>query len=168
MTREEIHLQNILSIEETAARLLLETGDIGKITVSGLCKEAGVSRQTFYKNYDGIEDVLRRYVRKDFQEIFECFSHWFHNDKTKEAMADLLRAFKERKDLYTILFLRNDSMILHQFESFVDEMDIPDVHLNTFEKDYFTGAFFEVIKQWILRDCKDPVEEIAAFLEGRV
>ena len=31
-----------------------------KITVTGLVQEAGVSRNSFYRNYPGIEDIIRR------------------------------------------------------------------------------------------------------------
>ena len=167
-TNEEIHRQNLLSIEDSAIALLLETGDIAAITVSELCRRAGVSRQTFYKNYAGVEDAVRLYIRKDFEDIFRSFSHWFSDGRTRDALTELLQAFYERRDLYQILYLHNDSLILHQFESFIDENNLSHFRLDDLEKDYFTGAFFEVIKQWILRDCKETVEEIAVFLEKKL
>lgn len=39
-------------------RLLAEKGDLSKVTVSGLAKEADIDRKTFYLHYSSIDDLL--------------------------------------------------------------------------------------------------------------
>ena len=41
---------------------MLREGDWRGITVSALCERAEVSRNSFYRNYSGKEDILRGYI----------------------------------------------------------------------------------------------------------
>ncbi|CAL8900160.1 TetR/AcrR family transcriptional regulator [Kocuria varians] len=44
---------------------LLDTQDVRSLTVSQLCKEAGVSRASFYQHYTGLDDVYADIVRQE-------------------------------------------------------------------------------------------------------
>ena len=43
---------------------LMKTTEIKKIKISDVVKKAGVSRTTFYKHYNTIEDVLYDYINE--------------------------------------------------------------------------------------------------------
>ena len=53
----------------TAVLELLETKPLGEITVSDVQRRSTVSRSTFYRNFDSLEDVLALLCDRGFDEI---------------------------------------------------------------------------------------------------
>jgi AcrR family transcriptional regulator len=54
----------------------LDQEPFGQVTIKQLCLESGVSRQTFYRNYESLEEVMSRYLEKvwlDFSRSY-CVS----------------------------------------------------------------------------------------------
>lgn len=52
---------------------LMEIVEYDKISVSGLCRRAGLDRRTFYRNFDSKNDVLEQYIRLLGEEYMEAF-----------------------------------------------------------------------------------------------
>ena len=46
--------------------LLMERKPFASVTISELCRDAGVSRPTFYSLFDSMEDVVRYILRSDY------------------------------------------------------------------------------------------------------
>ena len=46
---------------------LMKSKDFNDITVSMLVKTAGVSRNSFYRNYQSMEDIIRQYLIDEVQ-----------------------------------------------------------------------------------------------------
>lgn len=53
----------------TAVLELLETKPLGEITISDVQRRSTVSRSTFYRNFDSLEDVLALLCDRGFDEI---------------------------------------------------------------------------------------------------
>lgn len=77
---------------EEALLQLMEKKEFATITVTDICEKAGISRLTFYRNFEVKEDILRFHFDKVFQEyigkfdegitnieeaITSCFDVWF-------------------------------------------------------------------------------------------
>lgn len=78
-----------------ALLVLMEKQEFSKITITELCKKAGVTRLTFYRHFESKEDVLQDYFYKIFQIFFQecvlnsnysfietlsrCFDYWQEN-----------------------------------------------------------------------------------------
>ena len=60
------HQLVIASLTE-ALLILMENKKLSDISVSELCEKAGVSRISFYRNYDYISDILTDYLSKDLE-----------------------------------------------------------------------------------------------------
>lgn len=74
---------------------LLEEKPFGEITVSDVQRRSTVSRSTFYRNFDGLEDVLALLCDRGFDEIsagsgapvyIRVFHYWFNNPAVLEAL----------------------------------------------------------------------------------
>lgn len=50
---------------------LMEEKDFTKITITEIIKNADLTRQTFYRNFDSKEDILYEYVNKLFESCFD-------------------------------------------------------------------------------------------------
>ncbi|WP_252898590.1 TetR/AcrR family transcriptional regulator [Secundilactobacillus odoratitofui] len=55
----------------TALFQLLETKDLGEITVTALVKRAGVSRMAFYRNFETTADVILKYFASKINQVFD-------------------------------------------------------------------------------------------------
>lgn len=79
----------------TAVLELLETKPLGEITISDVQRRSTVSRSTFYRNFDSLEDVLALLCDRGFDEIaagsgapvyIRVFHYWFNNAAVLEAL----------------------------------------------------------------------------------
>ena len=53
---------------------LLEKKDLEYVTVSDICREAGVNRSTFYLHYENIGDLLAETTRYLLDDFLSCFT----------------------------------------------------------------------------------------------
>ena len=70
MAKKRISYTNFLSKECIVSAILQLINDkpLSSISVSELCSKAGVSRMTFYRNYDSIEDIFVKQLNEIFEE----------------------------------------------------------------------------------------------------
>ena len=62
---------------------LLEEKSYDKINIKELCQKADLSRQTFYQLFDSKEEVMRCFIRKQFQPMMHPESSYTTNSLTK-------------------------------------------------------------------------------------
>lgn len=131
----------LASVELICAGLLrlMERKPFEKITITDLQEESTVSRSTFYRNFDCLEDVLELLCNRGFQTIFDTynaqppeargslrgavFQYWCENSAVLEALVrihrtDLLFSSFRRcaAQLESLRFLAADPV---QFDYFV-------------------------------------------------
>ena len=70
MNSKIISQSNILSKECIVSALLqlIYIKPLSAITISELCKKAGVSRMTFYRNYNSKEEIFTKHLSEIFDE----------------------------------------------------------------------------------------------------
>ena len=79
-----------------AIEKLMQDKDYQDITISDIQHASGVSRSTFYRNFDTQDDVLRLMCDRGFDEVFSkknglivsvnCFNYWYDNSDILEAL----------------------------------------------------------------------------------
>jgi len=90
-----------------AFRTLLEEKHVTDITISEVIHQAEISRATFYRNFDALEDVLRYELDQKFIQLFIHLTTYFKStqDTTIHPLT-LLKPFLQ--------FWYNDSTILEE------------------------------------------------------
>ena len=85
----------------TGLRQCLKEKSFESITISDIQRVSGVSRSTFYRNFDRIEDVLALMCDKVFEEAFTAgyaniseavFRTWFRHADMVETVVDIGRS----------------------------------------------------------------------------
>ena len=99
-----------------ALMVLLKGNDGEKITVSKLCKIAGVSRMAFYCNYDSIDDVLTDQIASFVSTYLERM----HSNVYENWVAFFALVEEEKDDLLAMLQAGFESKILEVFLSKAD------------------------------------------------
>ena len=65
MKRSNSAHQLVMDSLTEALLQLMEKKKLSQISISELCEKAGVSRISFYRNYDYISDILTKYLLAD-------------------------------------------------------------------------------------------------------
>lgn len=140
----------------------LQTREINEITVSDICKKAGINRSTFYANFIDIYDLA------------DCLHEDLHNDVSglygdsitlgmnqSHGVLPLLRHIKDNQIFYSTYFkLGYDSK---------NPVAITDIKIDVDEKiaknldyhiEFFKNGFNAVVKLWLKNGCRESPEEI--------
>lgn len=149
---------------------LLKTTPYSKITISELCKQAGLSRKTFYKHYSGIEALVESiydgfallYLRQltsmnaqvtNYERFLTTFSFWYR--------------FRD----YVEMLVRNDlwnekRLIKYERHSMVDTAEWSGTPFDSPEHRYYLYVFLgagclRVVESWCQNGFRETPEELA-------
>lgn len=183
MNKSESKYFNTALLMNEALLLLLEKKEYEFITVTEICKKAGVNRSTFYLHYETIDDLLSEtleMINKKFKDSFENKKL----DIAKASKEDLflindenlipyLNFIKENKRIYKLihtkpLLFKQQSTFQKMYEQLFSKiLDIYDVDKT--EKEYVFSYFclgqVAIIQKWVEKDCIDDVQKIADIMK---
>lgn len=166
---------------------LLKQKPIEYITVSELCKTAGVNRSTFYLHYEHIGDLLdetTRYMLDGFLSYFsentqsialnlsdcELDELNFINDT---YLIPYLTYIKENKEIFltalsSVKILGFEDVYKRMFNNIfnpiLDRFNYP-VEDRKYVMMYYLNGINAVCLEWMKDDCKKPLEEISEIIK---
>ncbi len=151
----------------------LKTKKIDKITITELCREAGVNRTTFYSHYEFPRDVLDEISAEIVDEIIDIYKH---TDSVRESTILSLVRLQEQKDILKVIFSENVSYSLydtaiHAFARFWDNVFSLPSKFDENNDAYrlavtaYGWAGFHMIRQWIMEDIDLSAEELIDLFE---
>lgn len=140
---------------------LVETKRMEDISVSEICKLAGVNRTTFYSNYDGIHSIAEA-IKEDIENRFAAL---YEDEVTKGYNSnDFLRLFvfiKSNQKLlgtYFRLGFESEARILRYDTRLADEYfggKMIDYHM-----EFFRAGITRIIRMWLDGGCRETPEEM--------
>ena len=164
-----------------ALRDALTTTPLSKVTVSGLTRTAGVTRQAFYYHFSDIRDLTVCVFKREVAD--QIISHATYDDWSEGLLAMLVWMQshpEETRSAISSLGMEELQVFLHKqlravMEPIADQLGA-DLTLTEgdrmFITDHFTLAVLGHISQWIATGMSaDPyilTERIARILDGQV
>ena len=164
-----------------ALRDALQTVPLSKVTVSGLTRTAGVTRQAFYYHFADIRDLTVWVFKREVAD--QIITHATHEDWTDGLLAMFVwmqNHPEETRSVVSSLGMEDLQIFLHKqlravMEAIVDQHSI-DLRVTeddrVFVTDHFTLAILGHISQWLATGMStDPyilTERIARVLDGQV
>ena len=164
-----------------ALRDALTTTPLSKVTVSGLTRTAGVTRQAFYYHFSDIRDLTVWVFKREVAD--QIISHATYDDWSEGLLAMLVWMQshpEETRSAISSLGMEELQVFLHKqlhtvMEPIVDQLGA-DLTVTEgdrmFITDHFTLAVLGHISQWIATGMSaDPyilTERIARVLDGQV
>lgn len=157
-----------MNLITTALFELLETKRFADISVTDICERAGVSRKTFYRNFDSKPSVVGRLVDQVFYEFYskndfkktgarKVYLYWyeymlctrefsliFFDPELYDFMIKKIREFVELEV--------NES--LHNAVSF-------DPMLESYYLDFAASGIAAIMRGWMKDDCRTPAKTMA-------
>ena len=169
--KQEITLnESVKEAVTTALIRMMKKKPIGEIQIKDLVKIAGVSRSSFYRNFESKEDVLVKYAEKfslNFAKSLDDYS------SPEEFLIERYRSVKKEKDFF--IALNKNNLVYFIYRSMDESMTkgiLDSSHLSETEKIYQTsrmiGGTVGIIIEWINRDFKESEEELAAMFKDIV
>ena len=165
---------------------LLEKKDFAYITVSEICRGAGVNRSTFYLHYETVSDLLAettRYLLDDFVSYFPVDSQAMVarfqdcdlsklNFITEEYLHPYLRYIRDHRRVFAVA-LSNighfgfegvyQRLYTYIFEPILARFHYPVAHRPYVMLFYMNGVN-AVVTQWLKDDCRLTIEEVSAII----
>ena len=155
---------------ETAFLTLILNHKYEEITISQVCKQAGINRSTFYCHYDDINDLIIKIERKFAEGMASIFS--YGERQTHQAFVEMFTFVKENKYFYKA-FLNIPYATLAETNTKIDVLK----HIgenNLVDKSNTMGIFYrasffgagikEMCRLWLQFDCRESPEEMAKLL----
>ena len=170
MKKTTVNSQNQLVREciFTALMILMERKCFKEIKITEIVNKAGVSRMSYYRNYNSKEDIITFYLDKMLEDYLEIISNNEMYDRYNRKYYFIV-CFKNNERLIRNLIKSGmESLILERINTFTDSV----VELPTNKKAYLpttdqqnlqfaVGGLFNVIMEWFHRGMTETVEEMA-------
>lgn len=146
---------------------LLQTRQLNEISVSDICKLAGLNRTTFYANYtdifalaDSIRDKLEGSLAELYrEEIAEGFNS---HDYLK-----LFRHIKDNQIFYRTYFKLgyDDNYKIVSYDTELAKQHFQNRFIN-YHMEFFKSGLTKIIKMWLSGGCRETPEEMYEIIRS--
>lgn len=144
---------------------LLKKKEYKDISITEICKKAGVTRMSFYRNFEDKEDIMRKKVRKVTESFLKDSAINYQEDTTHKYFIKLFAHMECQKELCDALYKAGLIQIVKdEFDRVF--LDIHRYEYNNYKSSFLSGGIFNIFLVWFLNGCKESPEEMAEQLES--
>lgn len=145
-----------------------------KISVSEICKMAHIHRTTFYGHYEDVNALLKEMVGEMYMEIMEYFLP--QDDVYDETgFLKLFELVQEQRHFFRYYFehvrqVDQSGQLLpkrleQQMTVVMAKMGYGSEEELRYNQAFFSAGLTAVLNRWILRGCKESVEEMYRIID---
>lgn len=145
----------------------LQTRELNQITVSDICKEAGVNRSTFYANYADVyalADSIREKLEGSFAELYR-------EENTKgfnsQDYLKIFRHIRENQIFYKTYFKLgyDNEYRITRYDRELAERHFGNQYIE-YHMEFFRAGITKIIKMWLENGCKETAEDMVWVLKS--
>ena len=161
MRRKNITNEIIRESITEALLLLMNSKPFGQITITEIVKKAGVSRVSFYRNYESKEDVLVSYLD-------DAAMRWWKN--FPKSGGDYALGFFEHcqslKEIIALLYKQGLATLSWQNLRNLLGPNEGDNEVMAYRKSCLVGCIFGVMSEWVHRGMTETPENMDQILRA--
>lgn len=151
---------------QTALARLMSEKPIDKISITELVKISGVSRQSFYRNYQSKEDILEDISKSIRDMVYNAVRDRKYLNNSYQWFCDLFQFIKKNKETVSILHKASQ----HQTTGIAFMPSILEIfRTDSSEKNYrlasYDGGLNAVIREWFANGMKEKAEKMAEICD---
>jgi len=160
------HAQNIKKDTKdfitTAMLQMLTKEKLQALTVSQVCKRAGVSRMAFYRNFDGLEQILYEYYQPKIADVF---------DVIRRQSSQFSVKFHSQLNFFNMFGDDLLSSIDRGFEPIIQRIFIEEIKKfyaadsDGYRTTFMSAGVYAIWQKWLLDGQQKPLKEIMDFLK---
>lgn len=147
-----------------ALLLLMESTPYPSISISAICKKAGVARTTFYRNFSRKEDVLAGWIDEVTDRFLSASNISFSPDSIEDYFVKLMEHMRKYKAVCLRLYQNG---LLHLVQQKFDQVFL-EKYCSQFGKytcAFFSGAVFGVYILWLKKGGTLLPEQLARQIQ---
>jgi len=162
------------AIHEALISLMREK-DYNKITITDITTRAGLARPTFYLHYETKEEVLSEIYTDTLVPLYwkriKTWKETHEDNERAELIADSFDWFRQNKELieaivqsgHTDFIIENTRMATNvHWKNLMEDYSVElEPQLFDFLVDYVTGAYSQILIDWIASGMQADVKQIA-------
>ena len=171
---------------DSALMEILKTKSFEYITVSEICKKAGVNRSTFYLHYENTKDLLEETIRNMMDNFVSYFVpdgkispiNFEESQKDKlvfiseEYLMPYLSYFKENRKIFLTVFENGklfgfeetyEKLFNNIFNPILDVFKYPE-NERKYVMAFYLNGINSIIMEWIKEDCVKPEKEVVKII----
>lgn len=149
----------------TALVQMMETRNLEEISVTELVERAGVSRNSFYRNFQGKRDILAQHLTLLIQE----WGREFEARGDINAFAEtLLCHYDKYKDFYLLLYRQGLSDMIYETIRGACRVTEAESGGERYRRSMFAGLVFGWLDEWLRRGMAESAEEMARLLKEKL
>lgn len=157
---KELNQLTVESISEALLQLM-QTKEYAKISVTDLCRKAGVSRNAFYQNFGTLDNVFKRIVLGFNRDvILRKLGNPFNQRTNPEWYVKFFQTVTEYAHLFQLIISCN---LQHLYLGYVNDLltDPKQDAVTRYRRLMWNGAIQNIIIDWIERGMPETPEEMA-------
>ena len=141
---------------------LLKKKSLSEISISELTDKAGIGRVSFYRNYQGKEDILKEESNRLIREWGKLYES-SPESAPETLFPSLFDFYRDHKDFYTTLYNAGLSSIM--METIIGTIQItPDMkNLEAYMKSFWAYGIYGWLLEWIKRGMPESGKELSAL-----
>ena len=146
---------------------LIQNHELDQISISQLCKKAGINRTTFYACYDGLHDIADS-IRKDLEDnMVEMYKDEIENRKSRNDYLKLFRHIKDNQIFYRTYFkLGYDTQLKGFGYDAKAAAKYFDNKFIQYHSEFFRAGITRIIRMWLENGCEESPEDMMEIVRS--
>ncbi|AUJ29102.1 TetR/AcrR family transcriptional regulator [Liquorilactobacillus hordei] len=156
---------------EKALFELMQHDNFSDISITNIANQAGISRMAFYRNYSSKEDILNKFIQKEYDQFITDISQ-YNLDKLERLLEVYFGYFRDNPQvLSAIVNAAIEGLALEKQSKYLNDffrLKIRDEQPSQYEIAYYSGAIFSSLLYWRKTDYKRPAKKFADQLAKKI
>lgn len=163
MRRKSTTSEMMKSYIVEALLILMSEKDFQSITVGEIVTKAGVNRSTYYRHFNGKEDVIFYFLDSIMCEYIEKAKS--QNPHLKQYLQDMFYHYLQYKKQILIIYHGGLSSILLSVleKHFHSQIEVYQSLEEQYKVSFYIGGIFSHFLMWFSRDMKESPEEMTEY-----
>ena len=140
---------------------LMKKKEYHNIKISELVNTAGVSRNSFYRNYQSTEEILREYLVLKTTEWWSNFMR--HPEKYSHVISEMFQHFLNMKEEIDLIYQAGLFYLLLEHIFHFSKESLNGEIQNVYKTAFLSGGLWGLINEWVLRGMKETPDEMEQF-----
>ena len=164
---ERTHPVNIFVCECITQSLfrLMKRKPYHEITVTDIVREAGVSRNSFYRNYQGIEEIISQFLEQRTSEWWNRFI--VCPDRYPHVISEMFFHFLSMREEIGLLYHAGLSYLLMNHIVQCGKQSHTGEIQDTYQTAFMSGGLCGLVNEWVLRGMKDEPEKMEQIFKNK-
>lgn len=155
-------------IMQSYVHLLSKTNG-GRITVTDICRKAGVNRSTFYSYFVDVDELFHTVARAFFNSVFgDVYANYEEEKSLRKALIIAFQASLKNREI-SYIFLNHveysfmlDVLTDRSWEILQEQGMVDDMMLMRYT--YFSSGIISIWRKWLNDGCTASIEDVADLI----